>query len=144
MKQTKLILAMLLIAAMLVGGASLAYADSAKATAQGLEETVTVTLTLEDGVITAVDAQTDKEDLTIGRQALEKLPTAMVEQNTVRHQHEQRRHLRRYQRVYGADRNFGQSRRLGKRPGLCEGRRLPDGDRGGCHHFRHGIRQGRH
>ena len=84
MKQTKLILAMLLIAAMLVGGASLAYADSAKATAQGLEETVTVTLTLEDGVITAVDAQTDKEDLTIGRQALEKLPTAMVEQNTVK------------------------------------------------------------
>ena len=84
MKQTKLILAMLLIAAMLVGGASLAYADSAKATAQGLEETVTVTLTLEDGIITAVDAQTDKEDLTIGRQALEKLPTAMVEQNTVK------------------------------------------------------------
>ena len=84
MKQTKLILAMLLIAAMLAGSASLAYADSAKATAQGLEETVTVTLTLEDGVITAVDAQTDKEDLTIGRQALEKLPTAMVEQNTVK------------------------------------------------------------
>ena len=84
MKQAKLILAMLLIAAMLVGSASLAYADSATATAQGLEETVTVTLTLEDGVITAVDAQTDKEDLTIGRQALEKLPTAMVEQNTVK------------------------------------------------------------
>ena len=84
MKQTKLILAVLLIAAMLVGGASLAYADSATATAQGLEETVTVTLTLEDGIITAVDAQTDKEDLTIGRQALEKLPTAMVEQNTVK------------------------------------------------------------
>ncbi len=84
MKQTKLILAVLLIAAMLAGSASLAFADSATATAQGLEETVTVTLTLEDGVITAVDAQTDKEDLTIGRQALEKLPTAMVEQNTVK------------------------------------------------------------
>ncbi len=84
MKQTKLILAVLLIAAMLAGSASFAYADSATATAQGLEETVTVTLTLEDGVITAVDAQTDKEDLTIGRQALEKLPTAMVEQNTVK------------------------------------------------------------
>ena len=84
MKQTKLILAVLLIAAMLAGSASLACADSATATAQGLEETVTVTLTLEDGVITAVDAQTDKEDLTIGRQALEKLPTAMVEQNTVK------------------------------------------------------------
>ena len=84
MKQTKLILAVLLIAAMLAGSASLAYADSATATAQGLEETVTVTLTLEDGIITAVDAQTDKEDLTIGRQALEKLPTAMVEQNTVK------------------------------------------------------------
>ncbi len=84
MKQTKRILAVLLIAAMLAGSASLAYADSATATAQGLEETVTVTLTLEDGVITAVDAQTDKEDLTIGRQALEKLPTAMVEQNTVK------------------------------------------------------------
>ena len=84
MKQTKLILAVLLIAAMLAGSTSLAYADSATATAQGLEETVTVTLTLEDGIITAVDAQTDKEDLTIGRQALEKLPTAMVEQNTVK------------------------------------------------------------
>ena len=84
MKQTKLILAVLLIAAMLAGSTSLAYADSATATAQGLEETVTVTLTLDDGVITAVDAQTDKEDLTIGRQALEKLPTAMVEQNTVK------------------------------------------------------------
>ena len=84
MKQTKLILAVLLIAAMLAGSASFAYADSATATAQGLEETVTVTLTLEDGIITAVDAQTDKEDLTIGRQALEKLPTAMVEQNTVK------------------------------------------------------------
>ena len=84
MKQTKLILAVLLIAAMLASSASLACADSATATAQGLEETVTVTLTLEDGVITAVDAQTDKEDLTIGRQALEKLPTAMVEQNTVK------------------------------------------------------------
>ena len=84
MKQTKLILAVLLIAAMLAGSTSLAYADNATATAQGLEETVTVTLTLEDGVITAVDAQTDKEDLTIGRQALEKLPTAMVEQNTVK------------------------------------------------------------
>ncbi|MBO7422872.1 MAG: FMN-binding protein [Oscillospiraceae bacterium] len=83
MKQTKLILAVLLITAMVAGNASLALADSATATAQGLEETVTVTLTLEDGVITAVDAQTDKEDLTIGRQALEKLPAAMVEQNTV-------------------------------------------------------------
>ena len=83
MKQTKLILAVLLITAMIAGNASLALADSAKATAQGLEETVTVTLTLEDGVITAVDAQTDKEDLTIGRQALEKLPAVMVEQNTV-------------------------------------------------------------
>ena len=83
MKQTKLILAVLLITAMIAGNASLALADSATATAQGLEETVTVTLTLEDGVITAVNAQTDKEDLTIGRQALEKLPAAMVEQNTV-------------------------------------------------------------
>ena len=83
MKQTKLILAVLLITAMIAGNASLALADSATATAQGLEETVTVTLTLEDGVIKAVDAQTDKEDLTIGRQALEKLPAAMLEQNTV-------------------------------------------------------------
>ena len=74
---------MLLITAMIAGNASLALADSATATAQGLEVTVTVTLTREDGVITAVDAQTDKEDLTIGRQALEKLPAAMVEQNTV-------------------------------------------------------------
>ena len=83
MKQIRMILALLLIAAMLAGSASLAYADSAMATAQGLEEIVTVTLTMEDGTITAVEAQTDKEDLTIGRQALEKLPQIMVEQNTV-------------------------------------------------------------
>ena len=66
--------------------ACVAFADdgeTASATAQGLEELVTVTLTMQDGVITAATAVTDKADETIGRQALEKIPEAIVEQNTV-------------------------------------------------------------
>ena len=83
MKHIKLALALLLAAAVFAGCGVSAFADSATSTAQGLEETVTVTVTMEDGVITAVEASTDKEDVTIGRQALEQLPTAMVEANTV-------------------------------------------------------------
>lgn len=83
MKQLKISLALLLALTMLMGSSALAFADSATSTAMGLEETVTVTVTMEDGTITAVEASTDKEDVTIGRQALEQLPQIMVEQNTV-------------------------------------------------------------
>ncbi len=88
MKHMKTALALLLVLLLVPANAALAFADApagtATATAQGLEETVTVTVTVEDGAITAVEAMTDKEDATVGQQALTELPAAMVEQNTVR------------------------------------------------------------
>ena len=85
MKRMKNALVFVLTAALLLSMSALAFADaqSATATARGLEETVTVTVTLDDGVITAVEAATDKEDVTVGRQAIEQLPAAMVENNSV-------------------------------------------------------------
>ena len=84
MKQLKIALALLLAVSTLAGAGSAAFADSATATAQGLEETVSVTLTMEDGVITSVDAQTDKEEESlIGNLALKKVPEAMLEANSV-------------------------------------------------------------
>ena len=91
MKRFKTALALLLGASMLFGSMAIAAEEEAQAgltgtaegTAMGVEETVTVKLTLEDGVITAVEASTDKEEETVGRIALEELPQAMVEQNTV-------------------------------------------------------------
>ena len=91
MKRMKKALALMLGATMLLGSMAFAAEEekaagltgTAEATAQGVEETVTVKLSLEDGVITAVEASTDKEEETVGRMALEELPQAMVEQNTV-------------------------------------------------------------
>ncbi len=86
MKTAKTALAILLCLILALGCVSTAFADgamTATATAMGLEETVTVTLTVEDGVITEVTAMTDKEDETIGRRALEEIPAAMVEKNSV-------------------------------------------------------------
>lgn len=81
-------LVFLLVLTLLLSNGAMAFAEgpsgSATATAQGLEETVTVTVTVEDGVIAAVEAVTDKEDETVGRQALTDLPLAMVEQNSVK------------------------------------------------------------
>ena len=86
MKTSKTVLALILTFMLLLSCTSAAFADeaTATATAQGLEETVTVTVTVADGVITAVTAETDKEELTVGRQALEQIPAAMVEQNSVK------------------------------------------------------------
>ena len=83
MKQLKLALAFLLTATLLLGCGAAAYADTGSASAPGLDETVTVSITVEDGVITAAEASTDKAEETVGRQALTDLPAAMVEQNTV-------------------------------------------------------------
>ena len=85
MKTLKTSLIFVLVAALLLSNGVLAFADSrsASATAQGLEETVTVTVTMEDGTITAVQAETDKEEVTVGRQALDEIPAAMVEKNSV-------------------------------------------------------------
>ena len=82
----KKIFVFLLAASMLLSMPVLASAEaaSATATAQGLDETVTVTLTMDEGVITAVEASTDKAESTVGQQAIDALPAAMVEQNSVK------------------------------------------------------------
>ena len=51
MKQLKLALAFVLVTTLLLGSATVAFADSGSATAKGLDENVTVTVTVEDGVI---------------------------------------------------------------------------------------------
>ena len=43
------------------------------ATAPGFEETVTVTVTTTDGVITEVAAKTDRAEATVGAEAIDKL-----------------------------------------------------------------------
>ncbi len=52
-------------------------------TAQGLGGDVTVTITLTDGVITDVVAVGDSETPGIGTMALDELPGAMVEKNSI-------------------------------------------------------------
>ena len=88
MKTWKTGLAFLMMLAMLLACAVPAFADgpsgSGIATAQGLEETVTVVVDVEDGVITAVNATTDKADSSIGQQALTVLPEEMVAWNSVK------------------------------------------------------------
>ena len=88
MKTWKNAFVFLLVLALLVGNAALAFAEgpsgSATATAQGLEETVTVTVEVEDGVITAVTAETDKEEATVGQQALTQIPEAILAANSVK------------------------------------------------------------
>ena len=88
MKTLKNAFVFLLALALLVGNAALAFAEgpsgSATATAQGLEETVTVTLEVADGVITAVTAETDKAEATVGQQALTQIPEAILAANSVK------------------------------------------------------------
>lgn len=84
MKTMKTVLAYLLALTLLCACASAAFAETGSASAPGLDETVTVTLTVEDGVITAAEAVTDKAEATVGAQALEALPAAMVEKNSVK------------------------------------------------------------
>ena len=89
MKNMKTAMALLLSFLMILSCASVAFADgqdsvSATAEAQGLDETVTVTVTVSDNIITDVTAETDKAETTVGAQAIEKLPAAMVENNSVR------------------------------------------------------------
>lgn len=57
---------------------------TASASAQGLDETVTVTLTLKDGAIDSVSATSDKADSPIGGKALEQLPADMKAKNSVK------------------------------------------------------------
>ena len=108
MKQVKRMAALALCAAMMLGSTAFAAEESgttaapaaqesekaavqengksgsATATAQGLEETVTVTVTMKDGVLTEVKAETDKEEVTVGRMALQVIPEDMVKKNSVK------------------------------------------------------------
>lgn len=76
--------ASLLLAILLLGIAP-ALADTVNGTgeAQGFGGAVSVTITLTDGVITEVVAQGDGETEGIGSKALESLPAAMMEGNTI-------------------------------------------------------------
>ena len=58
-------------------------AEDYTATAKGFGGDVTVTLTIEDGKLTAVKAEGPDETEGIGSKALEELPEAMVARNSV-------------------------------------------------------------
>ena len=60
-----------------------AMADEVTGTAKGFGGDVTVTLTVENGVITAAKAEGADETPGVGTPALEQLPAAMVAGNTV-------------------------------------------------------------
>ena len=60
-----------------------AMADEVTGTAKGFGGEVTVTLTVEDGVITAAKATGDAETPGVGTPALEQLPALMAQYNTV-------------------------------------------------------------
>ena len=83
MRTLKLSLAFLLTAALLLGCGAAAYADTGSASAPGLDETVTVTLSVEDGKISELTISTDKEEETVGRQAIDEMSKAMMTGNTV-------------------------------------------------------------
>ncbi len=80
MKKLTLSLVMLLVLSLL---AATGLAQDYTATAKGFAGDVTVTLTIEDGAITAAKAEGPNETVGIGTKALENVPVAMVEQNSV-------------------------------------------------------------
>lgn len=80
MKKLTLTLVMLMVLSLL---AATGLAQDYTATAKGFGGDVTVTLTIEDGAITAAKAEGANETAGIGTKALENLPVAMVEQNAV-------------------------------------------------------------
>ena len=84
MKKAKTVLAIVLSLVLMLSLSVPAFAESATATARGLDETVSVTLTVTDGVITDIVAESDKADSPIGAQALERIPAAMLEKNSVK------------------------------------------------------------
>ena len=80
----KKILAALLALVMCLGLASTGMAETFSATQQGFGGAVTVTLTVEDGVIKEAVIDAPNETPALGGQAAETLAKAMVEQNTVK------------------------------------------------------------
>lgn len=73
----------LLIALVMMLGLVPALAETATGTAKGFGGDVTVTVTVENGVITAMTAEGKDETPGIGSVALEQLPAAMVDGNTL-------------------------------------------------------------
>ena len=82
MKSKKSLSVLLALALALCLGTTV-MAEDYSATAKGFGGDVTVTLTLEDGKLTAVKAEGASETAGIGTMALEQLPEAMVAQNSV-------------------------------------------------------------
>jgi len=77
----KKILAALMILALMLPAC--AFAQTQSATAKGFGGDVVVTLTVEDGMLTAVTAEGANETPTIGGLAMEQLPAKMMEANAV-------------------------------------------------------------
>lgn len=77
------LLSLFLVLVMATSLFSIALAEDFTGTATGFNGDVTVTLSIEDGKITAVTAAGDGETQGIGTLALEKMPEAMVAQNAV-------------------------------------------------------------
>ena len=80
---TKKTLSMLLALVMTLCLGVTAFAEDYTATAKGFGGDVTVTLTIEDGKLTNVQAEGPDETAGIGTMAIEQLPGAMVERNSV-------------------------------------------------------------
>ena len=80
MKKLTLTLIMLMVLSLL---AATGLAQETTATAKGFAGDVPVTLTIEDGAITAAKAEGANETAGIGTKAFENMPVAMVEQNSV-------------------------------------------------------------
>ena len=76
-------LSVLLLALTLILCAMTGFAQEYTATAKGFAGDVTVTLTVEDGAITAAKAEGPNETAGIGTKALENIPASMVDQNSV-------------------------------------------------------------
>ena len=76
-------IACLMAVMMLVGLVSIASAQSYTASGEGFGGEVVVTLTVEDGVLTDVEITGDSETQGIGSRAVESLPQAMMEANSV-------------------------------------------------------------
>lgn len=97
MNKSRICVALMLVLA-LVAFASVGMAQEYSATAKGFGGDVTVTLDIEDGAIVAASAVGESETDGIGSKAIEQMPAAMAEQNSVtvdtvsrRDHHQQRR-----------------------------------------------------
>lgn len=83
MKQLKVLLCLALTLMLALGGVSTAMAETYTGTAKGFGGDVTVTLELENGVLTGVTYQCDNETPDIGGKALESMAADMLARNSV-------------------------------------------------------------